>query len=183
MLSSLQNASSFSQSCLCIQLSLQSPPKIHSSTSLNFRLPITSLILNKIILTSPTNTFFLYTAAIFHFSIFTYNHFGDLHLKLFLYLSHLANSGCVKEPKSLESCEEWHYFNLSLLPQSIESDKRAHKHLFLIINSQKIAALHVVVSNVDVCDGNGKPSNPLFLIYSSYCHILKLLSYPQTIPY
>ena len=183
MLSSLQNASSFSQSCLCIQLSLQSPPKIRSSTSLNFHLPITSLILNKIILTSPTNTFFLYTAAIFHFSIFTYNHFGDLHLKFFLYLSHLANSGCVKEPKSLESCEEWHYFNLSLLPQSIESDKRAHKHLFLIINSQKIAALHVVVSNVDVCNGNGKPSNTLFLIYSSYCHILKLLSYPQTIPY
>ena len=57
---------SFSQPYLCIQSTLQSPPKIRSSTSVNFHLPIPPLLVHKIVLTILTNTPFLYTSAIFH---------------------------------------------------------------------------------------------------------------------
>ena len=48
-------APSFSQPFLCIQPPLQIPPKIHSSTSVNFHLSIPSLLFNKTILTIPSN--------------------------------------------------------------------------------------------------------------------------------
>ena len=92
--------SSFSQPYLCIQPPLQSPPKICSSFSVNFHLPIPPLLFNKIIITIPTNTTFLYTSAIFHFPIFAYNHPSNLRQKYFPYLSHLANSGRVNRPGS-----------------------------------------------------------------------------------
>ena len=68
MLISLSNvdAPSFSQPYLCLQSPLQSPPKIHSSTSDNFQLPNPPLLVCKIILTIPTKTPFLYTSATFH---------------------------------------------------------------------------------------------------------------------
>ena len=49
-------APSFSQPYLYIQPPLQSPPKIPSSISDNFYLPIPPLLIQKIILTIPTNT-------------------------------------------------------------------------------------------------------------------------------
>ena len=67
----------------------QCPLKIFSSTSVNFHLPIPLLLFNKIILTIPNNTPFLYTSSIFKPS-------QNLHQKYFLYLSHLLNSGCFK---------------------------------------------------------------------------------------
>ena len=48
-------APSFSQPFLCIQPLLQTPPKIHSSTSVNFHLPIPFLLFNKPTLTIPSN--------------------------------------------------------------------------------------------------------------------------------
>ena len=54
-----------SQHYLCIQLPLQSSPKIHFSTSLNFYLPIPLLLIPKIILAIPTKTHFLYTQQFF----------------------------------------------------------------------------------------------------------------------
>ena len=54
-----------SQHYLCIQPPLQSPPKIHFSTSLNFYLPIPLLLIPKIILAIPTKTHFLYTQQFF----------------------------------------------------------------------------------------------------------------------
>ena len=54
-----------SQHYLCIQPPLQSPPKIHFSTSLNFYLPIPLLLIPKIILAIPTKTYFLYTRQFF----------------------------------------------------------------------------------------------------------------------
>ena len=73
MLTSLQNdrCYSFSQPCWCIQPPLQFPPKICSSTTVNFHLPISPLRFNRIILTIPTNMPHLYTSSIFHLPIFT----------------------------------------------------------------------------------------------------------------
>ena len=94
------DAPSFSQPYLCIQPPLQSTTKIVFSTSVNFHLPFPPLLFNKIILTVHANTPFLYTAAFFHLSIFSYNHPTNLHQKCFPYLSHLANSGCAKGQRS-----------------------------------------------------------------------------------
>ena len=75
-------------------------PKIHSSTSFKFHLPIPPLLVHKFILTIPTNTSFLYTSPIFNFPIFPYYHANNLNQKCFPHLSYLANSGCVKGPGS-----------------------------------------------------------------------------------
>ena len=75
---------------------LQSPPKIRSSTSVNFHLPIRPLPFNKIILTIPTNTLFLYISAIFNLPIFKCNHPSNLHQIYFPYLLQET-----KEPWSL----------------------------------------------------------------------------------
>ena len=56
---------SFSLPYMCILPPLQSPPKILSSTSFNFHLPIPPLLLNKIIPTIPTNIPFLCTSTLF----------------------------------------------------------------------------------------------------------------------
>ena len=56
-------APSFPEPHLCIQPLLQPLPKIRSSTSVNFHLPIPLLLVHKIILTIPTNTTFLYTST------------------------------------------------------------------------------------------------------------------------
>ena len=93
-------AISFWKSYLCIQPSLQSPPKICYPTSASFHIPIQTLLAHKIIFTIPTNTPFLYTPAIFHLPCFTYSHPYNLHQKYFPYLSHLAKSGSVKGPMS-----------------------------------------------------------------------------------
>ena len=69
----------FSQPYLCIQALLQSPPKICSSTSVNFHLHISPLLFDKLTLTIPANTPFLYTLVIFHLPIFAYNHPSNLH--------------------------------------------------------------------------------------------------------
>ena len=94
------SAPSFSQPYLCIQPPLQSQPKIWSSTSANFHLPILALLFNKIILTIPTNTRYLYTSALFHLPIFTYKHPSNQHKKYFPYFSYLVCSDCVKGPRS-----------------------------------------------------------------------------------
>ena len=67
----------FSQPYLRMQPTLQSPPKIRSSTSFNSHLPIPPL------LTIPTNNSFLYTSAISHLPLFSYNHLNNLHQKYF----------------------------------------------------------------------------------------------------
>ena len=70
----------------CIQPPLQSPPKVRSSTLVKFHLPISPLLVHKIILTIPTNT------PILHLFTFAYNHPNSLYQKYFPYYSHLANS-------------------------------------------------------------------------------------------
>lgn len=95
MLNSLENGrySFIFTSLLVDAITLKSPLKIRSSISVNFYLPFPPLFVNKIILTIPINTSFLYTSAIFHLPIFAYNHSNNLHQKHFSCFSHLANSG------------------------------------------------------------------------------------------
>ena len=97
------SASSFSEPYFSIQPPLQSPLKIRFSTSVNFYFPIPPLLVHKIILTSPTNTPFLYTSVILHLLIFPYKLLNDLHQK------YLDTEG----RKSRKSCGDWHCFNLS----------------------------------------------------------------------
>ena len=57
---------------------MEFPPEILSSTSVNLQLLILLLLVQKIILTIPTNTLFLYTSAIFHVPFLAYNHPNNL---------------------------------------------------------------------------------------------------------
>ena len=60
---------------------LQSLPRNSSSSSVNFHFFISPLLVYKIILTTPTNTLFLYNSAMFHLPPFAYNHPNNLHQK------------------------------------------------------------------------------------------------------
>ena len=42
-----------------------------------------------------------------------------------------------------EYCEDWHSSNLSLLPQNMDSDNRAHNYWFLSLRLRKIGVLQV----------------------------------------
>ena len=119
-------APSFSQPFLLIQLTLQSLPRNSSSSSVNFHSPISPLLARKIILTIPTNTSFLYNSGIFHLPLFAYNNPNNLHQTYLTYLKQFSNSGCVKVPGSQGVLSGLTLFNLSLLPQIVESDSRAH---------------------------------------------------------
>ena len=118
-------APSFSQPYLCIKPPLQSLPKIRSSTPVNFHLPIPPFLVQKIILTISTNAPFLYTSSIFAYlflrktipTIYTKNIFPTL----VIYPIQTAS----RDHGAKESCKDWHCFNLSFLPQSIDSDSRA----------------------------------------------------------
>ena len=48
-----------------------------------------------------------------------------------------------------ESCEDWHCFDLFLLPRSMGRDSNTHNQQFLISSIQKIGILQVVVSEED----------------------------------
>ena len=125
----------FSWPFLCIQPPLQSPPKICPPTSAFFCLTVPPLLVPKIILIISTNTLLLSTSAIVLLPTFAYSRPYNLHYKLFPYFSNLSNLDCVKGPLSEGVCGDWHCFNPSLLPQSIDWDSRAHNHWFLITSS------------------------------------------------
>ena len=126
-----------------------------------FSPPIPPLLVQKIILTIPTNITFLYTSAIFCLPLFAYNHPNNLHQKHFPYLNHLD---CVKGPGVRECCEDWHCFNLSLLAQSMGSDNRAHNHWFFVAQTQTIGVLQAWQT---------------ILSTSTYCHYFHILLIPR----
>ena len=112
---------SFLQPYLCLQPSLQSPPKIHSFTSDSFQLPIPPLLVCKIILTIPTKTLFLYTSATFHLqTVYTKNIFSASTIQPMQTAS--------REQETRMSCDDQHCCNLFLLPQSMDGDNRAHNN-------------------------------------------------------
>ena len=126
-------ATSFSQSILWIEPTLQALPRNSSSSSVNFHFPISPLLVQKIILTIPTNTPFIYNSAIFHLPLFAYNHRNNLHQKYFPCVKHsLPIKAASRKQGVMEYCENWHCFNLSLLPQSMDSDSRAHSQSLIL---------------------------------------------------
>ena len=74
------------------KISTKNPFLYFSQLSTNIR-TYYPLTFNKIIRTISTNAPFLYTAAIFCFPIFAYNHPSNLDQKYFLHISHIASSG------------------------------------------------------------------------------------------
>ena len=107
--------------------------------------------------------------------------------KYFPYRSHLAISFPITAPRdqgAREFCEEWHCFNLSLLPQSMDCDNRGFNHWFLISQADKIDVLHVVLSDEDACNRNGKLFNPYSLTpYFHYFHTLLIVSRELIVPW
>ena len=102
-LSLIQSVLNSLQNCRCssiftvLLVQYSYPYKLHQTfSSANFQRPILLLIVHKITLTIPTNTFFFYTSALFHLPIFAYSDPYNLRQNYFPYLSHLANSGCVQ---------------------------------------------------------------------------------------
>ena len=163
-------APSFSKSCLCIQSPLQSQTKIFSSTSVNFHLQILPLLIQKTILTIPTNTAFLCTLAIFAPT-------NNLHQKIFSLPQPFSQFRLRHRTK--ESCEVWHCFNFSLLPQSMDSNNRANNHWFLTVQAHKIGVFQVVFSDEDACNWNSKLSKTPCLIPSTYCYYFHTLLIPS----
>ena len=52
----------------------------------------------------------------------------------------------------------------------MDSENRAHNHLLLIAQAQKVGVLQVEVSDKDAYSWNDKPSSPSSLIPQTYCH-------------
>ena len=153
VLNKMVGAFSFLQPYWHIQPPLQPPPKICSSTSAIFHLPIPPLVVHKIILTISTNISFFYISAIFHFPIFAYSCPYSTHQNYLSCLGQLASSGCVKG--TMNKGILWGLtllYSLFLLPQSIDWDKRAHNHnltlnLFSLIpySANTISITHILL--------------------------------------
>ena len=169
-------APSFSQSILWIQPTRQCLPRNSSSSSVNFHFPISPLLVQIIILTIPTNTPFLYNSAIFHFPLFAYKHTNNLHQKYFP-SNILPIQAASRDQGVMEYCENWHCFNLSLLPKSMDSHSRAHSQSLILYPSESKKLIYCR------CD---KPSNPLSLIPSTcfhYFHIQLIPPQELTLPW
>ena len=173
-------APSFSEPNLCKKPPLHSPTKICSSTSANFHLPIPPILLHNFILTIPTNIFFLYTSPMFDFPAFAYYHPNNIYQKFFPTAAISPIQVVSRDEGARTSCEGWHCFDLSILPQNMDSDNRTHNHWFLIAQAQKDGVLQVVVSDKDdTSNRNDKTYNPSSLIPSTYCHYFHTLLIPS----
>ena len=73
---------------------------LNSLKNCRFSLIFTTLLVHTTTTTISTKNPFLYVAAIFHLSVFAYNHPSYQHPKYFPYLIDLANSDCVKGQRS-----------------------------------------------------------------------------------
>ena len=172
---------------MCILAPLQPPPKIRSSTLVNFDFPIPPLLIHEIIFTISTNTHFFYTSAIFHLPTSCVQPSQRSTPKnIFPTSSIWPIQAAPRDQGARESCEDWHCFNLSLLPQSKDSDNRAHNHWFLIAQAQKNGVLQVVFADQYAFNWNGKPFSPPSLIpsiYNYYFDTLLISSQELTFPW
>ena len=141
ILCKMVGGSSFPQPYLWIQTLLQSPPRIRSSNSVSFRILIPPLLVYKIILSNPTNTLFLCIAAIFTF-LFSRRTIPRIYTKNISPISAIKPiQATSRDQGTREFYEDWHKFNLSRLPQSKDSDNRAHNHWFPVTHVQKNVVL------------------------------------------
>ena len=129
MLNFLQNGkcSFIFTTFLYIQPMLPSPAKSNSSNSVSFNVPITPLVVHKIILAIATNTPFLCTSAIFCLLLFVYNHPNNLQQNIFP-TSTISPFQVVSRDQGAGESEGLHFFDLSILLQSMDSENRAHNH-------------------------------------------------------
>ena len=83
----------------------------------------------------------------------------NLHQQYFPTSILLPIQAALKHQGPREPCEDWHNFNLSLLPQSMDSNNRVKNHSFFIVKILKSCVLQVQQT-----------------IQSSFSHSLNLLS-------
>ena len=153
------SAPSFSQPYLCIQPTLQSPPKSRSSTSIKFHLSISFLLIHKIIFTIPINLLFLYTSVIFYLLHFAYNHSNNLNQNIFPSFTISPIWTVSWDQGARESCEDWHFFNSTFFLK-----------VWTMITGLTITdSLSLKLRKLEYCSC-GKPSNPPSFIPSTYCH-------------
>ena len=156
---------------------LQSPPKIISSISVNFPLPTSPLFVHKIILAIQTNTPFYYSTTVFSPSFFLQTTIPKIYTQNIFPTSDIYPIQAeATDQGARESCEDWHCFNLSFVPQSMENDSRAHNRWLLIAQAQKI---DVLVFDEDASNRNVKLFNPPSLIPSIHCHYFHTLLTPS----
>lgn len=82
-------------------------------------------------------------------------------------------------------CENWWFFDSSLLPRNMNRDNSAHNHWFLNNQTKKIDISQVVASDEDICGQNeNHPLQPFPCItYYYYIHTLVTLSEDDTHPW
>ena len=170
MLNYLQNGmcSFIFMTLVWMQPPLKSPPKIHSSTSVNFHHAVSPLLFKKSSLRFPLTLRFsipqqFFTSLFFRTTIPA------------TYTKNIFPTPAIQQTQAMESWEEWQCFNLSFLSLSMNSENRAHNHWFLIGQAQKIGVLQKVVSDEDVCNSNGKQSSSFSLIPSTFCQYFRTL--------
>ena len=179
ILCKMVGAPSFSEPYSCKQPPLHSPPKIRSSTSVNFHLPIHLCLFTNSSLQSPLT---LPSSIPHQFLTFLVLHpnIPTIKTKNVFPTSAISLIQVASRDQGVRtSCEDKHCFDLSILSKSMGSDNRTHNHWFLIAQAQKIGVLQVVVSNEDASNWNDKPFNPPSLIPPTYCHYFHTLLIPS----
>ena len=132
--------SSFSQPYLCMQSLLRSPPQIQCSTSVNFHLPIPPLFVHKIIITIPLTL----TSSLphqFFTSLFLRTTSQQSTPKTFFFPQSLTQFRLHQATRELVILVRNDTVLISLLPQSVDNDNRAHNHWSLIAQAQKVGVL------------------------------------------
>ena len=138
-------------------LALQSQPRNSFSTSANSDLPIPLLLVHKIILTISTNTPCLYTSAIFHLSHTSRTTVPTIYTKNVLATSVISPIQVTStDQRAREPSEEvWAVITGLTITNSLSLRFRKFIHCRC-----------------------GKPTNPLSLVLSTYCHYFHILLIP-----
>ena len=139
-----------------MQPPLQSPSKIHSSSSANFHLFIPCYMFIKPSLWSQLTLPFPIAQQFLSPFSFAQPSLQFLHKKHFPYLSH----GSLWKADSVL---------ISAFFLEVWTEKKAHKHWFIFAQVQEIDVLQEIASDGGACNQNGKPSNLSSPIPSLIC--------------
>ena len=155
--------------CAC-KSTLQSPPKIHPFTSVNFHLPIPPLLVHKIVITIPTNNSFPYTSVISHLPLFGYNHCNNLHQK---YLP-TPTIQTIQAASRYQVARQLGSIAGSLAGSLVRTDtvllSPFHLNVWTVVTGLAITDSSSLRLRKLIYCKCGKPSNPPFLMPSTNCH-------------
>ena len=146
----------FSQPYLWIEPTLQSSPKIHSSTSFNFYLPIPPLLVHKIILTIPTNSLSLYLSSFLPFSFY-------------------VQPSQQSAPKIISLSQLFSQFRLSQGTRELGSLMSTDTVLISPFFFKLWTMITGLIINDSYCSDSENWSNLPFLIPSTYFHYFHIL--------